>query len=155
MPLPTSCTQKKHYISVVHPRSRIRLFSISDPRSEIFHPGSRIHIKELSILTQKIVFKLSEIWSGLFIPDPDPNFLPIPDLGSRGQKNTGSRIRICNTASYTTWVSSEQVLWVRNAFLGYGSDFPDSFGSCMDMCESVSDSRALLGKFAHYSWIYG
>jgi hypothetical protein len=24
--------------------------------------------------------------SGLFIPDPDPNFLPIPDPGSRGSK---------------------------------------------------------------------
>jgi hypothetical protein len=24
-------------------------------------------------------------------------FLPIPDIGSRGQKGTGSRIRICNT----------------------------------------------------------
>jgi hypothetical protein len=28
----------------------------------------------------------------LFIPDPDPDFLPIPDPGSRGQKGTGSRI---------------------------------------------------------------
>ncbi len=36
---------------------------------------------DLSILTQKIVSKLSEIWSGLFIPDPDTDFLPIPDLG--------------------------------------------------------------------------
>jgi hypothetical protein len=31
----------------------------------------------------------------LFIPDPD--FLPIPDPGTRGQKGTGSRIRIRNT----------------------------------------------------------
>jgi hypothetical protein len=30
---------------------------------------------------------------GLVIPDPDPDFLPIPDPGSRGQKGTGSRIR--------------------------------------------------------------
>jgi hypothetical protein len=30
-------------------------------------------------------------------PDPDPDFLPIPDPGSRGQKGTGSRIRIRNT----------------------------------------------------------
>jgi hypothetical protein len=28
----------------------------------------------------------------LFIPDPDPYFLPIPDPESRGQKGTGSRI---------------------------------------------------------------
>ncbi len=26
--------------------------------------------------------------SGMFIPDPDPDFLPIPDPGSRGQKGT-------------------------------------------------------------------
>jgi hypothetical protein len=32
----------------------------------------------------------------MFIPDPDLEFLPIPDPGSRGQKGTGSRIR--NTA---------------------------------------------------------
>ncbi len=34
-----------------------------------------------------MVSKLSEIWSGLFIPDPE----------SKGQKGTGSRIRIRNT----------------------------------------------------------
>ncbi len=39
-----------------------------------------------------------------FNPDPDPDFLPIPDPGSRGQKGTGSRIR--NT--------------VRNACIGRG-----------------------------------
>jgi hypothetical protein len=32
----------------------------------------------------------------LFIPDPDLDFSPIPDLGSGGQKGTGSRIRIRN-----------------------------------------------------------
>jgi hypothetical protein len=31
------------------------------------------------------------------IPDPDADFLPIPDPGSRGKKGTGSRIRIHNT----------------------------------------------------------
>ncbi len=44
------------------------------------YPGSAS--KNLSILTQKIVSKLSELWSGLFIPDP----------GYRGHKGTGSRI---------------------------------------------------------------
>jgi hypothetical protein len=29
----------------------------------------------------------------MFIPDPDADFLPIPDPVSRGQKGTGSRIR--------------------------------------------------------------
>ncbi len=68
------------------------------------YPGSRnrdfesqiwIRIKEFKyFLTQKIVFKLSEIWSGMFIADPDPylEFLPIPDPGSRSQKGTGFRI---------------------------------------------------------------
>jgi hypothetical protein len=50
--------------------SRSHIFSITDPG-----PPS----KTLSIFTQKIVSKLSEIWSGLFIPDLDPDFLPIPD----------------------------------------------------------------------------
>ncbi len=44
-------------------------------------------------LTQKNVSKLSERWSWLFIPDPVPDFLPIPDPGSRSQKGIGSRIR--------------------------------------------------------------
>jgi hypothetical protein len=34
------------------------------------------------------------------IPDPDADFLPIPDPGSRGQKGTGSRIRIRNTGHF-------------------------------------------------------
>jgi hypothetical protein len=36
---------------------------------------------------------VSKLGFGLFIPDPDPDFLPIPDPGSRGQKGTGSRIQ--------------------------------------------------------------
>ncbi len=52
--------------------SRIRIFPsrISDPHST----------------PKKIIFKLSEISSGLFIPDPVPDFLP--HSGSRGQKGT-------------------------------------------------------------------
>jgi hypothetical protein len=50
--------------------------------------GSRIRIhiasKNLIILFQKNVTKLSEIKSGMFIPDPDHDFLTIPDPGSRG-----------------------------------------------------------------------
>jgi hypothetical protein len=64
---------------------------IPDPN---FFPA-RIHIKEFKILTQKIVSKLSELLSGLFIPDTDPGFLTIPDPGVK--KGTGSRIRIRNT----------------------------------------------------------
>jgi hypothetical protein len=33
----------------------------------------------------------------MFIPDPELDFLPIPDPGFRAQKGTGSRIRIRNT----------------------------------------------------------
>ncbi len=79
-------------------RSRIRIFSIPDPN--FAHPGSRIRIFPFripdplqSILTQKIFFKLSEIWSGLFMPDPDLGPLIFTHPGSRGQKGTGSRIR--------------------------------------------------------------
>ncbi len=54
----------------VYPGYRIRIFSIPNPGSAS---------KNFSILTKKTVSKLSEIWSGLFIPDPDPDFLPIPD----------------------------------------------------------------------------
>ncbi len=63
---------------------------------EFFDPRSAS--KNISILTQKFVSKLSEISSGLFTPDLDPYFLPIPDPGSRGQKGTWSRIR--NTGKY-------------------------------------------------------
>ncbi len=59
---------------------------LTNPGSEFFHPGSRvkkipdpaISVKE-SIFNPKIVSKLSEIWSGMFTPDPDLDFLPIPD----------------------------------------------------------------------------
>jgi hypothetical protein len=78
----------------LYPGSWSRIFSIPDPNS--YHPGSASK-KNLSILTPKIWFlsSLSEIWSGLFIPDPDPRililmFYPSQDPGSRGQK--GHRI---------------------------------------------------------------
>ncbi len=70
-----------HGYNVADPGCLSRIFSIADPGSAS---------KNLSILTQKIVCNLSEIWSGLFIPDSDPDFLPIPDPG---QKGTGSRIQ--------------------------------------------------------------
>ncbi len=76
----------------VHPGSRIRIFSILNPN--FFHLGSAS--KNISILTQKIGFKvLWNTWSGLFIPDPDPDIFSLP--GFRDQKCTGSRIRIRNT----------------------------------------------------------
>jgi hypothetical protein len=46
-----------------------------------------------------MVSKPSEIISGMFIPDPDLDFLPIPDPVFRSKKCTRSQIpdRNCNT----------------------------------------------------------
>jgi hypothetical protein len=54
---------------------------IPDPGSKFFYPGSGTASKNLSILTQKIVSKISEILSGMFIPDLDLDLLPIPYPG--------------------------------------------------------------------------
>ncbi len=70
-----------------HPGSRVK---------NIPHPGSGSTSKNSSILIQKIISKLSEIWFGMFIPiwitDLDLDFLPIQYPGSRGQTGTGSWI---------------------------------------------------------------
>jgi hypothetical protein len=50
----------------------------------------------IELLTQKIVTKLSKIWA--WDPRSGIRRKPIPDPGPRGQKGTGSRIRIRNTA---------------------------------------------------------
>jgi hypothetical protein len=76
-------------------------FSVPEPGSKRFrildlHFPSK-NLKNLSNFNQKNVSKLSEIWSGMFIPDPEIDFLPIPDFGSRGQKGTGSRNLIRKT----------------------------------------------------------
>jgi hypothetical protein len=49
----------------------------------------------IELFTQKIVNKLSKIW--VWDPGSEIRKKPIPDPGSRGQKGTGSRIRIRNT----------------------------------------------------------
>jgi hypothetical protein len=64
--------------------------------------------KNYRFFTQKVVTKVSKIWVwdpgfgirdlGSEIWDPEKNLFRIPDPGSRGQKGTGSRIRIRNTA---------------------------------------------------------
>ncbi len=55
-------------------------FSIPDPGSKRL--GSRIRNPHQSIFfNPKIVSKLTEIWYGMFIPDPDLDFLPNQDLG--------------------------------------------------------------------------
>ncbi len=77
----------------VYPGSWIPDPNFCHPGSEFFPPRiPDLHQRIHSILTPpKMVSKLSGIWSWLFIPDPDPDFLPIPDPGSRGQKGIGSR----------------------------------------------------------------
>ncbi len=54
----------------------------------------------IELFTQKIVSNLSKIW--VWDPGPGKNLIRIPDPGSRGQKGTGSRIRIRNTGIYGT-----------------------------------------------------
>ncbi len=49
----------------------------------------------IELFTQKIVTKLSKMW--IWDPRSGIRKKPIPDHGSRGQKGTGSRIRIRNT----------------------------------------------------------
>jgi hypothetical protein len=93
----------------VYPGSRIRIFSIPDSGSRIRtvsipDPGSAS--KNLSILTPKkpkkwfLSSRKYDPGCSSRIPDPDADFLPIPGPGSRGQKRTGSRIRIRNTVSH-------------------------------------------------------
>jgi hypothetical protein len=49
----------------------------------------------IELFTKKIAKKLFKIWS--WDPGSEIRKKPIPDPGSRGQKGTGSRIRIRNT----------------------------------------------------------
>jgi hypothetical protein len=78
---------------------------ISDPN--FFYPGSVS--KNASILTQKRGFQalgnmIRDVHPCSGSLDPDPDFLVIPDPGSRGQKCTGSRIR--NTKEVCLLVTS-------------------------------------------------
>ncbi len=75
--------------------------SVADPNFS--HPGSTS--KNWSILTQKIFSKLSEIWSGLFILDPDPG------SGSWFFTHPGSRIQ----GSKRLWIlDPDQEHWKNN-----------------------------------------
>jgi hypothetical protein len=75
---------------------------IPDHGSELFHPESRIKdpgskkipdpgsgSKNLSIFNPKIGKSVSKL-SGMFIPDPDLDFLPIPDPGIKEAPDPGS-----------------------------------------------------------------
>jgi hypothetical protein len=49
-----------------------------------------------------MISKLSEIWSGLFIPDSDPDFLPIPvpDPGFKKALDPGSETKTLRKSAY-------------------------------------------------------
>ncbi len=90
-------------IQNVYPESRI-----PDPGSDFFpsqipdptclRSGSRIRIKEFKYFNPKknkkwfLSSRKYDPSCSSQIPDPDADFLPIPDPESRGQKGTGSRI---------------------------------------------------------------
>jgi hypothetical protein len=91
----TKCCFYKRYqssrCSIADPGSAFFPSRIPDPN--FFHPGSTIYNEEFKYLTKKMVSKLTEIWSWLFIPDPDHGSWFFTHPGSRGQNGTGSRIR--------------------------------------------------------------
>ncbi len=78
------------------PDKYFQYFSIPDPRSKVKNipdPGSASKI--FVFLTQKIVSKLSEIWSGMFNPDHRSRiriliFLPTPDPVVKKTPDPGS-----------------------------------------------------------------
>jgi hypothetical protein len=79
-----TCKKNQILNSVADPGclSRIRLLSIPDPNC--FHPGSRIRIKEFKYFNPKKWFlscRKYDAGCSSQIPDPDPDFLPIPDPG--------------------------------------------------------------------------
>jgi hypothetical protein len=87
------------------------------PDPNFFHHGSRVKklpdpgsasaSKNLSILTQNIVSKLSEILSGMFVPDPDFDFLPIPDPVVKKASDPGSgsaTLLICNSPHKMSYI---------------------------------------------------
>jgi hypothetical protein len=66
-----------------------------------------------------MVFKNSEIWSRLFIPDPNPDFLHIPDPGAK--KGTGYRIRIRKIVYKLATLLANDISKIRGFELNIGS----------------------------------
>ncbi len=90
--------------------SRSLCLSISVVLLHIFsHTGSRIRIriasKNLGILTKKIVSKLSEILSNMFIRVPDLDFYPsrTPDPGVKKARDPGSAILVFTKFFWRRW----------------------------------------------------
>ncbi len=95
-------TDPQHCFSVlriqdVYPDPESEFFPSRIPHPNFFHSGSRIRFKEFKYFNPKTVSKLSEIWSGLLIPAPDPRiririFYPsrIPDPEVKKAPDPGS-----------------------------------------------------------------
>ncbi len=103
------------------------LGSVADPGWLFRIQGLKDPGSETNFCNQKIVSKLSEIWSGIFILRPD--FFPIPDLDpeSRGQKIIGPQIQIRYTGfrvgswsnhpdplhCLNQWTKFNRIWWIR------------------------------------------
>jgi hypothetical protein len=84
-------------------KSPIMVFPSRIPDPNCLHPGSRILIKEFKYSNPNKLFLSSKkyvLGCSFRIPDSDADFLPIQDPGSRGQKDTRSRIQIRNTGFF-------------------------------------------------------
>ncbi len=86
---------KLYMLRILDPESATN-FSIPDPGSKR-HRISGSVTKNLSIFNQNIVTKLSEIWSGMFMPDPGSGFLPSwsPEPGVKTALDPGSDPQHC------------------------------------------------------------
>ncbi len=93
-------SQKKSVLRI--PGSRIRLFSIPDPGSELFHPESRIRIKEFKYFNPEKLFLSSRKY----------------DPGSRSRIGTGSGSLLFTL--FGSWILDP------GGPKGTGSRFPDS-----------------------------
>jgi hypothetical protein len=88
---------------------RIRIFSIPNPN---------LNLKNLSILTRTIVFKLSEIWSGVFIPpDLDPDFYPSRIQGSKRHRIQGPDPQHWKYSTFSFW-QSPAAGWASREWMG-------------------------------------
>jgi hypothetical protein len=91
----------------VYPGSRIRLFSIPDPGSELSIPDPGSTSKNLSIFNPKKWFLSSRKYDpgcSSRIPDPDADFLSIPDPRSRIQRSKRHRIPDPDPQHWILWI---------------------------------------------------
>ncbi len=116
------------YFFLSHKFHKIEYYAIFEMLKKKFRPIFQI----VEVFTQKIFNMLSNIW--VWDPRSGIRKKPIPDPGSGGQKGTGSRIRIRNTAqncakqamrkftattafTRTTWKYSWAKVWELNVLV--------------------------------------